>query len=202
MKVFVITGTSGVGKSHLENELEKNYWFHRMKTYTDRERRVEEQNDPGRICISREEYQQMKPDFIFELEYTGNHYGWRRDEFKKYRNTKNIVFVVTLEAMVRMVKAIRGAIPVLLNISKENFGLIESRMKKRMGYKQIKDKEKLKEIDDKISKRLELAETEVNKIGKYKKVLNSVGGMEFEITDDKVLYEQIIPAIIKRSKEK
>ncbi|MEI7578924.1 MAG: hypothetical protein WCJ58_02665 [bacterium] len=200
MKIFAVTGTSGVGKSHLEKELELNHGFHRMITYTDRERRAEEKNDPARVCLSKDEYQQMKSDFIFELQYTGNNYGWRKDEFLKFEKLTNVIFVVTLEAMTRIVKDIPGIIPILLHIKPENFSLIEARMKKRMGYAELVTRNsefEIREIEKKVKERLELATKEVNEIRKYMDVVKQYNGQIFEIKDDKSLYQEVIPMILK-----
>lgn len=92
--VVVIVGESASGKTTLAKELEKNYGFERIVTYTTRPKRDYEIGGVDYHFISDEEYSWMLEDG--EFAEVGNYNGWMYGSAKKdYQSGGDKVIVLT-----------------------------------------------------------------------------------------------------------
>lgn len=181
---LIISGTSGVGKSFLELELEKTGKFYPLPKYTDRQARPGE--DPSKIInLSSFDFQKLQSqnNFFFTLNYSNHLYGWAKKDLNKFNN-KHATLAVTLDSLFDFFKINQPFLPILLTISKTNLHLIKNRLIKRG------------DSPDQIKTRLSLAHNEINNIQKYKDLVQKNHGLVFNITDDQTIFTKIIPEIL------
>jgi len=181
MKNFVITGTSGVGKTFLEEELEKRKITFQIPKYTDRPSRSGDILTKL-ICISSEEFENNRRNFFFTLEYNGYNYGWKKDDLKK----EPVTLAITQESLENFLENNPNFLPILLEVGKNNLEMLRQRMVNRG------------EKEDKIIKRLELTKEELKDIDKYRKIVKNYQGLIFEIKNDQTIFEEVIPALARR----
>lgn len=186
MKTFshlVIAGTSGVGKTYLEEQLVKTGLFYSLPKVVDRPLRAGD-NPQKIISISTTDFIQRKKqgDFFFTLAYIGHNYGWLKADLEANDKTKTLA--ITLESLAPFLKQNPNFLPVLLEIKPNNFYLLEERMKRRG------------EPEDKITKRLLLAKKEYLKMARYRKIVQQHQGLIFEITSDNDIPKNVIPQIL------
>ena len=180
---LIITGTSGVGKSFLEEELEKTGKFYPIPKYTDRPLRPGE--DPSKIIsLTNPVFQKLQTqnNFFFTLSYSGHNYGWAKKDLNKFKN-KFATLAVTLDSLFDFFKTSQPFLPILLNIKVDNLFLLKNRLSKRG------------DNSDQIKTRLSLARNEIKHIQKYKTLVKKHHGMIFNITDNQTIFTQIIPQI-------
>ena len=177
IKNIVITGTSGLGKTYLEEQLEKLGLTYQLPKITNRPPRPNE-NSQKTICLPQDQFDQIKKDFFFSLSYNGFDYGWKFDG-----NSKPITLAITLDSLASFLQTNPNFLPILLTISPANFNLLEQRMLSRGDSPQ------------KVSERLQLALTETKNIQKYLDIVNQHYGLIFEITSDNTIPQIIIPQI-------
>ena len=199
MKNFIITGTSGVGKTFVEIELETNYKFYQLIKYMDRSPRQAELHDPKYRFLSKGEYTGFDNDdkFAFTLEYMGNRYGWTKEDVKSHSDS-NLTIGVTLESLRRIFDSLPDFIPIYLHVEKINIDLLKQRLVRREDYSDLDDIMK-KVIDQKIQKRVDLALFEAGKYEEYKKIVEDHGGRVFNIQNDNTVFDEVIPYILKVS---
>lgn len=179
MRNIVISGSSGLGKTFLEEELEKRNISTGLPKYFDRENRAGERKDKN-ISMSLNEWKSMEKEFFYTLEYNGHNYGWKESDKKEGR----VTLAITLKDLSGFMKKNRDFLPVVLWIKEENIGLLEKRMRKRG------------ESEEKIKERMGLAKKELREMEKYLKVVKKFDGLIFEIKDDQTIFEEIIPKIM------
>jgi len=181
---LIITGTSGIGKSFLEEELEKTGKFYPLPKYTDRSLRSGE--DPTKtISLSNSCFQKFSTQnkFFFTLFYSGHNYGWAKADLNKFKN-KFATLAVTLDSLFDFFKTPKPFLPILLTISSKNISLLKNRLTKRG------------DNHDQIKTRLSLAKKEIKNIQKYKTLVKKHHGLIFNITDDQTIFTKIIPKIM------
>ena len=180
MRNIVIAGSSGLGKTFLEEELEKRNITFQLPKYFDRENRKGERKDKN-ISIDSNEWKIAEKDFFFRLEYNGQNYGWKKSDII---NNNPVSLAITLKDLRQFLEENKDFLPILLWIKKGNFEILEKRMIKRG------------ESQEKIRDRLKLADEELKMMDEYKRLVKSYGGKVFEIRDDKTIFEEVIPEIM------
>ena len=196
MKNFVFTGSSGVGKTFLEEELEKTGPFFQLPKYTNRPQRPGE-NSHKTICLTTADFTKLKKKnkYFFTLEYCGFHYGWQVKDLEARPNFSKTLSI-TLESLPKFLKTNQTFIPVLLYINNNGLKLIKERMLLRENFWKLPDKFQ-KAIRKKVNLRLNLARKEMKEINKYLKVIKRHQGMAYEIENNETVFSKIIPTIIK-----
>lgn len=179
-KNLVIGGTSGVGKTFLEESLEKQSISWQLPKYFDRENRPGERKDKN-IFLSPSEWIGQKDEFFFTLNYAGYNYGWKRSDFPK---DKPVSLAITLDSLKRFVIDNHDFIPILLWVNKNNLDLLKNRMKARG------------DTDEKIKQRLILANKEIDKEDYYKKIVEENSGIVVVINNDRTVFDELIPKIV------
>lgn len=181
---FIITGPSGVGKSHLINELMKQ-GFKAATRVSTREKRPDDISTDMRH-VSHEEYQEMERngEFLVSEEFGGNKYGFLKSEI--LNNSEENLLIVTWPDIVHLfIERAPGIIPIFLNAPDNQF-LID-RMKSRQ------------DTDEVIAKRMNLADQGVNYLNSRKDMFEKYGKI-FNIQDNSTLYDQVIPWIFSKIK--
>lgn len=178
---IVITGTSGVGKSFLEEELERQSLSFQIPKYTDRKRRPGE-NPQKLICLSREEFEKNRDSFFFTLKYGEFNYGWSKKDLEKTPQT----LAITQESLEEFMQKNPNFLPIWLTINENNLGILEKRMRERG------------DSEEKIKERLEMAKQEIKNKNKYEAIIKKYQGIIFEIKDDSTIFEEVIPELAKR----
>jgi guanylate kinase len=199
MTDFIIAGTSGVGKTYLEEVLADKYDFYPLVKYMDREPRPGELDNPRVGFISTKEFLKLKDSggFAFTLEYSGNNYGWKKSDIQSHFD-QNKTIAITLDSLGDVFENLKGWIPVMLHIDKDSIDLIEERIKVRSDYKNL-DKAQKEEVRKKIDKRVKMAKDELTKFGSYRDIIRKHNGKIFTIKDDKTLFDEVIPYILKKA---
>lgn len=190
MTNIVITGTSGVGKTFLEETLEKLNLTFQLPKYTNRPQRPNE-NPVKTVSITTDEFASQYKNFFFTLEYNGFKYGWKHSDLKSLIPS---TLAITLESLEPFLKKNQNFIPILMYISPSNLKLLKKRIKDREGWDKLTEAEKTKTLD-KIYSRLSLAEQEIKKNDIYRKITKKYHGLSFEIKDNKTVFNEIIPQI-------
>ncbi len=180
MRNIVITGTSGVGKSFLEEELERQGLSFQIPKYTDRERRPGEDSQKL-ISLSREKFEKNRTNFFFTLQYGDFNYGWSKKDLKK----TPLTLAITQESLEEFMQNNPNFLPIWLTIDKNNLEILEKRMKDRG------------ECEEKIKQRLEMTRQEIKNKNKYETVIKKYQGMIFEIKDNSTIFEEVIPQLAK-----
>ncbi len=190
---FFITGTSGVGKTFLEECLAQKLSFFQLPKTTDRKRRYSEKDSQGIKFKTTKEILDNIDRYFFRLEYLGQIYVWEKEDLQKH---ENCVMAVTLESMESLLKLNLGFIPILLYIDPNNLKLLEDRMKTRYRYSELKGQD-LKDANKMLKDRMALAKIESLQIKKYIDIISkySTLGRAFEIKDDATLFDEVIPYI-------
>jgi guanylate kinase len=196
MKNIVIVGTSGVGKTFLEQELETQKISYQIPKYTNRESRPGE-NSTKTVCIPSSEFENLlaNDDFFFTLNYGGFKYGWKKSDLKLHHNLPATI-AITLESLEGFLIKNPNFLAILLTINNNDLSLIEKRLYDRENI-DLLSKNQLREIKLKISQRLSLARQELEQIENYKKIVISNGGRVFYIKDNQTIFSEIIPDIKK-----
>jgi guanylate kinase len=190
---FVITGTSGVGKTFLETELEKTGHFFQLPKYTDRLLRPGE--DPLKLVslsFFDFDYLQKQSAFFFTLEYHGHQYGWKTNDLKF--NLSNTL-AITLDSLKTFLSKNPGFIPILLTVDTARFSLLTDRLKSREHYSSLSVRDQAI-IDQKIQERLVLAHQELQQIDQYISLVKSHHGLAINIQNDQTIFSEVIPKIL------
>lgn len=201
LQKFVIVGITGVGRTFLELELQNKHGFYAWPKYTDREQlRKEEERASNIVRVSKEQFQEMIPQFLYNMKYLNYNYGWRREDYANNQN-KNITLAITLENLANFMVKVPGFMPIMLHVELSNFGLIESRVRNRDGYDSMTP-EQQKLAYEKIQERLITARYDLEKFSFYQNIINKVGGKIFVIKDNNTIYEEVIPFMIANREKK
>lgn len=189
---IAIAGTSGVGKTFLENILAEKYNFKQLPKTTDRKQRPHEIEDQGIFFKTRPEIEAHISEYFFTLEYAGHIYAWSEADLNSH---KNCTVAITMESLMGLIQKDLNFIPLLLYIDKTNLKFLEKRIKNQLNYEYLEPQDKLK-AREKIDERLELAKQELQTIDKYISIVESVSnGRAFQIKDDTTIYQEILPYI-------
>lgn len=198
---FVIVGITGAGKTFLELQLQSKHGFYPWPKYTDRvEKRKEETGTTNIVNVSKESFQQMIPDFLFNMKYLNNNYGWRRQDYVENRD-KNITLAMTLENLANFMVKVPGFMPIMLHVDIENFGLIESRVKQRENFENLTPEEQ-KLVNEKVQERLISARYDLERYAFYQKIVMKYGGKVFSIKDDTSVHTEVIPFMVANGEKK
>ncbi len=177
-QIFIISASSGAGKTTLVNELLKRinqYPIERVITYTSKIARTNEQNGRDYYFISLEEFKQKIADEFF-LEYStayGTYYGSSRSILDGIKKGKSYVLIIDRIGAQKVVKRTKGA--VLIWIYTKDLGILESRLKKRAT-----------ENSEQIEKRLAQARYEMDLESKYPLYHYHVLNDDFEVAVTKL----------------
>lgn len=189
---IAISGTSGVGKTYLENILAEKYDFKQLPKTTDRKQRPHEKEGQGIFFKSRAEITEQIVKYFFTLEYAGHIYAWADSDLK---DNKNCTVAITMESMKSLLDKGFGFIPILLYIDKNNLGFLEQRIKKQLNFQSLHGLAKI-EAEAKITERLELAKNELLDINRYISIVeNTEYGKAFQIQDDTTIFQEVLPYI-------
>jgi len=197
VNIFVITGPSGSGKSHLIHEI-ITLGIYPLEVYTDREKRPSESKISDRVHLSLEEFSYSLEEFLYWFEFQGNRYGYKKKDIKKQKKLGNSVcFNIPPVFLSEILSRLPEAIVIYLNVREKHFPMLYTRMLKRDLYRNI-DKHKEKVIKSKIERRLEHARNELGLLETLKKLIsNNPSSRVFDIYDDKILYKEVLPHIKK-----
>jgi len=196
MKNIVIAGTSGVGKTFLEQELEKAGLTFQLPKYTNRPSRPGE-NSNKTLCLAPPEFEalNLSDAFFFTLDYGGYNYGWKRIDLLAHVNLASTL-AITLKDLARFLSNNREFLPVLLVIDDSDLPLLEKRLYAREKFK-AQTVQKQNEIKAKIGERLRLARQEIRQNDDFRKLVKSYRGLVFSIKDDLTIFDEVIPEIKK-----
>lgn len=181
---FVISGTSGIGKTYLEEQLEKTERFYQLPKYTTRPIRKSE-NPDKLVHLETSEFLSLKNhgQFFFTLNYAGYSYGWQKQDLLLHPQ-KSKTLAITLDSLKPFLAQNPNFIPVLLTINPNNFTLLKSRIIQREGDPNI------------AASRLKLAADETSSIHKYTSAVKDYKGHIFTIKDNGTIPSLIIPKLI------
>lgn len=177
-QIFIISASSGAGKTTLVNELLKRinqYPIERVITYTSKIARTNEQNCRDYYFISPEEFKQKIADGFF-LEYStayGTYYGSPRSILDGIKKGKSYVLIIDRIGAQKVVKRTKEA--VLIWIYTKDLGILEFRLKKRST-----------ENSEQIEKRLAQARYEMDLESKYPLYHYHVLNEDFEVAVTKL----------------
>ncbi len=197
MKIFVITGSSGVGKSHLVHELTKQ-GIYPLEVYTDRVRRPTEVRDADRVFLSPSEFSQISKEFLYWFEFQGNRYGYKRSDIQRLENQgASLCFNIPPIYLPGLLKEMPRAVAIFLTVETENFGMLSERMVKRDISPQDSPQVKIAKMN-KIRNRIDLAR---NEVGEYRDIQQALSAnplsRTFVIRNDQTLYDEVLPYISK-----
>lgn len=184
--LFILTGPSGIGKSHLSNELASD-GFEIISRVSTRAPRPND-NSTDMKHVSLDEYKEMesKGEFLVSEEFGGNWYGFLKSEL--LNNAEKPKAVVTWPEIVELfVERMENVIPVYLDISDENIEVLIQRMKERG------------DDEESIKKRVELTKSARNYLETKKEMFQEYGKV-FDIVDNTTLYDEVIPWILNKTK--
>lgn len=180
---FVVTGTSGIGKTYLEEQLEKTGRFYQLPKYTTRPLRTSE-NPDKLIPLRTSKFLSLESHghFFFTLNYVGHSYGWQRQDLFLYPQ-KSKTLAITLDSLKPFLTQNPNFIPILLTIDPNNFALLKSRIIQREGSPR------------QAVSRLKLAADEMSSIHKHISVVKGHKGHVFTIRNNDTISSLIIPKL-------
>lgn len=183
MRLFVITGPSGIGKSHLQNELINN-GLHIVKRYSTRAKRQDDIST-DMIHLTVDEYKEMelRGDFLVSEQFGGNWYGFSKNEIYSENNAKAKAVIVWPE-IVNQFMVYSDAVPIYLDIDENNEELLIKRMRVRGDSEEV------------INKRMDLAQIARQTINREKDMYEQKGKI-FVIKNDRTLYDKVLPWMLE-----
>lgn len=156
-KLYIITGTSAVGKTSVALKLlKKNINLKRSLTCTTRPARRGEKDGQDYHFISVEEFRKkiMNNEFLEWANNYGNLYGTNKKDIKQIlASGKNALVVIDIKGALNIKKKFKSAIAIF--ILPESINQLEARLKKRPNT-----------TSDQIKKRLSLSKWELAKAKK------------------------------------
>jgi len=151
-KLFVVSGSSGVGKNTLINQvLQRNSEIAFSISYTTREKRDGEVDGVNYFYVSKEEFKQsvLNDEFLEWAEFSGNYYGTKREAVKKtLSDGKDIILEIDTQGAIQ----VKDKMPesVLIFISPPSYQDLEFRLRNRKT-----------ETEESIAKRLDFVKLEI-----------------------------------------
>ncbi|MDO8488314.1 MAG: hypothetical protein Q7S31_03290 [bacterium] len=197
MEIIVISGPSGIGKSHLIAELSRQ-GVYPLKVYTDRDRRPTESAFSDRVHLSKSAFDNSLQDFLYWFEFQNNRYGYKKSDIDKHRQQNtHIAFNIPASYLPQLLEKIPEAMVIYLNVD-GNFNLIKERMIKRdISPDETEEQKQLKLIS--IQKRLDFAQKELEKLAQiFSTCFGHPKSKIFTIHNDDTLYKEVIPYILKQ----
>lgn len=166
-KLFVISGSSGVGKGTvLEGFLKRNPNFSLSISYTTREKRAGEIEGVNYFYISKEEFLQSvkNGEFLEWAEFSGNYYGTKKSFVEKcLKCNKNLILEIETQGALQIKEKMPES--VLIFILPPSYQDLELRLRNRKT-----------ESEEAISKRLEFVKLEIRNSDMY----------DYKIVNDKL----------------
>ena len=197
MKIIIVTGPSGVGKSRPIREL-ASLGVYPLEVYTDRLRRPTEDQETDRVYLTAEEFDLVLGDFIYWFEFQGSRYGYKKADIEKQKLAgKSVCFNIPPSFLPEILDKLPEATVVYLHAEEKDFNLLFDRMIARDLSDLDSESVKTAKIN-KIKQRLDFAKRELDQFEALKKAVfrNSLSRV-FEISDDEALYRQVIPYLKK-----
>lgn len=197
MKVIIVTGPSGVGKSRLIREL-ASFGVYPLEVYTDRLRRPTEDLETDRVYLTKAEFDSSLDEYIYWFEFQGSRYGYKKADIEKQKLAgKSVCFNIPPRFLPKMLDRLPEAMVAYLHAEEKDFKLLFNRMVARDLSDLDSESVKATKIN-KIKQRLDFAKRELNQFEALKKaVFRNPLSRVFEISDDKALYHQVIPYLKK-----
>ena len=161
MKIFIISGPGGAGKTTLVNMLFRDKYikkkFIRAISYTTRKIRYDEKNGRDYYFVNKEEFLDLKRKkfFLESQKVLDNYYGTPKyfyDEAKE--ENKNLILWIDVKGAMYLKKKLKNDKIITIFISVSSEDELKKRLQKRFEEKNI------------IEKRLRLAKKELN-LSKY-----------------------------------
>lgn len=166
-KLFVISGSSGVGKGTVINGfLQRNPEFMFTITFTTRQMRENEEEGVHHFYISKEEFlEKIKNDELLEwAEFSDNYYGTGKNFVKKSLSEgKNLILEIETQGALQVKEKMPEA--VLIFIAPPSYQDLEFRLRNRKT-----------ESEEAISKRLDFVKLEMRNSESY----------DYRIVNDKI----------------
>lgn len=166
-KLFVISGSSGVGKGTVINGfLHRNPDFEFTITYTTRPKRENEVEGRHHFYISKEEFlEKIKNNELLEwAEFSGNYYGTGKSFVKRsLEKGKNLILEIETQGAMQVKEKMPSA--VLIFIAPPSYQDLEFRLRNRKT-----------ESEEAIAKRLDFVKFELKNSERY----------DYRIVNDKV----------------
>lgn len=157
-KLFVISGSSGVGKGTvIEGFLKRNPSFSLSISYTTRAKREGEIDGVNYFFVSKEEFlQSIKNDEFLEwAEFSGNYYGTKKEFIQKSLNdNKDLILEIETQGALQIKQKMPEA--VLIFIVPPSYQDLEFRLRNRKT-----------ESEEAIAKRLECVKLEIRNSDMY-----------------------------------
>lgn len=96
MSIFLITGTSGAGKTSLTHELKKCGYWDECISHTTRPMRTGEVDGEDYYFVSKEEFKRMyeNNEFVECVIYHGDYYGVSHAEIERTMKKGNHIFII------------------------------------------------------------------------------------------------------------
>ncbi len=86
----MITGSSGVGKTHLIHEL-TSLGIYSLEVYTDRSRRPSEKRTTDRVYLTKKEFISNADEFLYWFEFQGNRYGYKKADIERQKRLNSTI---------------------------------------------------------------------------------------------------------------
>ncbi|MBN1162928.1 hypothetical protein JXA34_04265 [Patescibacteria group bacterium] len=196
MKIFIVSGPSGVGKSHLINELSQK-GLYPLEVYTDRKRRPFEGEITDRVYLTHKEFTDSLADFLYWFEFQGNRYGYKTSDIETNRKkSKSVVFNIPLTFLQDVLDKLPEAVVIHLDVDTDNFNMLYARMVARDLSGDETEDDKNQKLS-KIKKRLDFAKKEIEEISDLGFITkHDPLSKVFVVKDNSTLYDEVIPYIL------
>lgn len=151
-KLFVISGSSGVGKGTvLKGFLERNPEFHLTTSHTTRTKREGEIEGVNYFYISKEDFKKSinNGEFLEWAEFSDNYYGTKKESVEKgLKEGKDLILEIETQGAMQIKEALPNA--VLIFIAPPSYQDLEFRLRNRKT-----------ESEEAIAKRLDFVRVEM-----------------------------------------
>lgn len=151
-KIFIISASSGAGKTTLTNEVIKRlshkFNISKVITYTTRSPRIDEINGKDYYFLTEKEFKQkLKADFFLETtKYNESFYGSPKNILENIKYGKSFILITDLKGIKVLKKLIPKAILIWINIP--NLEILRQRLINRGdNFKKIEQRLKLAKIE-------------------------------------------------------
>lgn len=157
-KLFVISGSSGVGKGTvIDGFLKRNPNFSLSISYTTRKKREGEVHGINYFYVSKEEFLQgiKNEEFLEWAEFSGNYYGTKKSFVEEcLKNNKNLILEIETQGALQIKEKMPEA--VLIFIAPPSYQDLELRLRNRKT-----------DSEEAILKRLDFVKLEIRNSERY-----------------------------------